>query len=234
MFLFYTPTNTDGSLLLAEDELRHAVKTLRKRSGDEIWSTDGQGNKYRSRITDMTKSSATLLILDQEKVLSPSPQLHMAIALTKNASRIEWFLEKATEIGVQQITPIVTARTEKRTMKQGRAEKIIVSAMKQSLRYYLPQLADPTDLKTFMERESKSSNDKFVGHYQEENLQLTKSLKAGVNSTIMIGPEGDFTDDEIELVTHAGFTSINLGNHRLRTETAGITACHTFNIVNNG
>lgn len=234
MFLFYTPVNVDGSLSLEEDELRHAVKTLRKRVGDEIWSTDGNGNRYKSRIRTISKSHAALEILHQEKEDQPSPQLHIGIALTKHASRLEWFLEKATEIGVHHITPIITSRTEKKSFKKSRGDKIIVAAMKQSLRAHLPQLTDVLSLKEFVEKESNSSADKYVGCYNEENAQLQDSLSKNKDTIILIGPEGDFTDSEITMITQANFTSINLGNHRLRTETAGIVACHTFNIINHG
>lgn len=234
MFLFYTPVNTDGTLLLSDDELRHAVKTLRKRSGDEIWSTDGAGARYRSRITSLTKSAATLEVLEKEEADDPNSQLHIAIALTKNASRLEWFLEKATEIGIQKITPIITSRTEKKSFKKERGNKIVVAAMKQSLRSHLPKLSDVISLKKFVEMEANSTNDKYVGHYREQNAQLMHSLTKGNNTTILIGPEGDFTEEEIVMLGHASFTSINLGNHRLRTETAGIVACHSFKIINNG
>jgi len=234
MFLFYTPINANGLLSLTEDERRHATKTLRKRVGDEIWSTDGSGHKYKSRISELSKSEVVLEIISKEEIFKSSPNLHIAIALTKNAGRIEWFLEKATEIGISQITPLVTARTEKKSFKKSRADKIIISAMKQSLRCYLPQLQDATTLQDFLSKESNSVDHKYVGHYKEDNLQLQEALIGGNNSTILIGPEGDFTEEEMKLVEDAGFISINLGNHRLRTETAGIVACHTFNLINNG
>jgi 16S rRNA (uracil1498-N3)-methyltransferase len=172
--------------------------------------------------------------LEQEVIDIPSPKLHLAIALTKNASRLEWFLEKATEIGVQSITPLITSRTEKKSFKHERGEKIVIAAMKQSLRFHLPILSQAISIEELLESERNLSHNKFVGHYKPENKQLKDSVEKGNSTTILIGPEGDFTENEIVAVTQAGFTSINLGNHRLRTETAGIVACHTFNIINNG
>lgn len=234
MFLFYTPVNADGSITLIGDELRHAVKTLRKRVGEEIWSTDGLGTKYKSRIKDISKKEATLEVLEQHEIELANPNLHIAIALTKKSARIEWFLEKATEIGIGQITPLITARTEKRNFNKERGSKIVIAAMKQSLRSHLPVLSESVLFKDFIKSEVNSSNDKFVGFYKEDNSQLMDVLRSGNDSTILIGPEGDFTGEEIGMVSQAGFTSINLGVHRLRTETAGIVACHSFNIVNNG
>ena len=233
MFLFYTPEVTEDSLSIEGDELRHAVKTLRKRVGDEIWSTDGEGCKYKSRITTITKSHATLQILERELFNLPNYNLHLAIALTKNANRLEWFLEKATEIGVQTITPLISSRTEKKSFKKERGDKIVIAAMKQSLRYHLPVLNQAASLEQFLEGERNLKHQKFVGHYKSDNKQLKDSIEAGKSATILIGPEGDFTESEISAVTQAGFSSINLGNHRLRTETAGVVACHTFNIINN-
>jgi len=234
MFLFYTPVNADGSITLNGDELRHAIKTLRKRVGEEIWSTDGSGTRYKSRIKDIAKESVRLEIIEQEAIERSQPKLHIAIALTKKSARIEWFLEKATEIGIYQITPLITARTEKKAFKKERGNKILIAAMKQSLRSYLPVLSEATHLTDFIKSGLNSSNDNFVGFYKEDNLQLRDKLCEGKDTTILIGPEGDFTDQEIDLVSQAGFTSINMGVHRLRTETAGIVACNSFNFVNNG
>jgi len=235
MFLFYTPTKSGDSLLLEGDEMRHAIKTLRMRTGDEIYSTDGLGYKYKCRISGIGKSEVALELLNKESCSNTrKSKLHIAIALTKKSNRFEWFLEKATEIGIHKITPLITARTEKKSFNYARSQKIIISAMKQSLRCYLPVLEDIRTIEEFVNSISQTDSQKLIAHYKPENAQLGQILKEGKDVVTMIGPEGDFIETESQLVEGLGFHSINLGNFRLRTETAGVVACHTFNLVNYG
>lgn len=234
MFLFYTPPNNEGKLVLIDDEMRHAVKTLRKREGDEIMSTDGLGTKYISRIESITRSHVTLHKTSEERVDKGKNNLHIAIAITKKPNRFEWFLEKATEIGIDRITPLTTTRTEKKNINLQRSKKILVSAMKQSQRYYLPQLDELCSFSDYLDEHGTNNGQKLIANYSPENPQLKDTLKSGTDLTILIGPEGDFTERELSLVEAAGYHSINLGNFRLRTETAGVVACHTFNLLNIG
>lgn len=233
MFLFYAKTDSNNSLILDGDEMRHATKTLRKRVGDEIWCTDGLGNKYKASISGISKQDVSLDVSESVKIEKTVQQLHIAMALTKNASRFEWFLEKATEIGISSITPIITTRTEKKSFKHERGAKIVLAAMKQSLRCYLPILNEAISLKSFLTQEPEMDQHRLIANYKASNAQLSNTIKQRANTSILIGPEGDFTEEELQLADQAGFTSINLGNHRLRTETAGIVACHTFNLINN-
>lgn len=233
MFLFYTPQDSDKTLLLVDDEMRHATKTLRKRVGDEIYSTDGKGTKYKSQISSITKSEVQLEILARENIAPTKPSLHIAIALTKKTNRFEWFLEKATEIGIEKITPLVTSRTEKKSLNLDRSNKILIAAMKQSLRSYLPVLTEPVSMIDFVERTKSESAQKLIAQYKPDNKQLKSVITPGEDLIILIGPEGDFTEKESQLVDSSGFQSINLGNFRLRTETAGLVACHTFQLMNN-
>lgn len=233
MFLFYTPQEFDGTLLLVEDEMRHAIKTLRKRVGDELHSTNGRGKKYKSRIQEISKSEVKLEVLSQEELPTIKPSLHIAIALTKKPNRFEWFLEKATEIGIEKITPLLTSRTEKKSLNMKRSKKIVISAMKQSLRCYLPELSEATYLTDYLEVCKSETSQKLMAHYKPTNQQLKSALSIGLDASIVIGPEGDFTEDESQLVEQSGFQSVNLGNFRLRTETAGVVASHTFKLINN-
>ena len=145
--------------------------------------------------------------------------------------RIEWFLEKATEIGINRVTPLLCRYSERKEIKNDRLEKVMVSAMKQSLKAYLPQLDELTKLNEFIRQPFEGQ--KFIAHCEEQHRELLKNaIKSGGNYLILIGPEGDFSTEEIELALNAGFLPVSLGDSRLRTETAGVVACHTFNLLN--
>ena len=233
MFLFYTPIDSDGIPMLIGDDLRHATKTLRKRVGDDISSTDGLGHRFHSRIKSLSKTTALLELISKEVIPELHPRLHIAIAMTKKSTRLEWFMEKCTEIGIHKITPLITSRTEKKYFKKERGDKILLAAMKQSMRFHKPELSEALSLQTLIKETIELDVDKFVGHYKPDNTQLSTSIKKGNDAIVLIGPEGDFSNAEISLIEQSGFASINLGNYRLRTETAGIVACHTFNMINN-
>lgn len=229
--LFYQPLIPEGIHHLDEFESRHLIKVLRKKPGDQIHVTDGKGTLYHATIDNADPRSCTFRIR-QTEVSSPRPfRIHIAISPLKNAERIEWFVEKATEFKIEEITLINCDRTEKHHYKTDRLHKIAVSAMKQSLNFRLPIINGPVDLDLFIPNRNEQA--KFIAHVDSKNDQdLIKVAKADESYLILIGPEGDFTDAEVSKCLQAGFKKVSLGPSRLRTETAGIAACHILNLVN--
>jgi 16S rRNA (uracil1498-N3)-methyltransferase len=233
MQLFYNAElkNTDTFFQFDKDESKHIIKVLRKRGGDTIFITDGKGNLFHAAITLESEKKCEVKIIKIESFESKNYQLHIAIAPTKMNDRLEWFLEKATEIGIDEITPIICDNSERKIVKIDRAEKIIQGAMKQSNQFYLPQINEPISLTDFLKKEINSS--KFIAHCEEDKKDLFKnSVKPNENILILIGPEGDFSSKEITLALKNNFIPVSLGNTRLRTETAGIVACHTVALIN--
>ena len=229
--LFYAP-NLLHENVLPEDESQHAVKVLRLRVGDEIEIVDGKGVFCNARITNPHAKHCEFEIISQHTANQPNYNLHIAIAPTKNIERLEWFVEKVTEIGVDTITPIICRFSERKILKPERLEKIIVSASKQSLKTYFPVLQP---LCTFDELIKTTSNipQRFIAHcYEQEKTALKDLCKLAMDTLILIGPEGDFSLEEVEKAISVGFQPISLGSSRLRTETAGIVACHTVAMVN--
>lgn len=233
MQLFYHPEldkNTD-QFIFPPDESRHISKVLRKNSGDILQVTNGKGLWFEAEILipDHKKCSAKIISLTQ--VPQKPYQLHMVVAPTKLNDRFEWFLEKATEIGVHQITPIICEHSERRVLKMDRMEKVLLAAMKQSLQSYLPQLNPAISFKEYMAQ--SKSGELYIAHCAEDNkTELYHCAEAQKDATILIGPEGDFSPDEIQLALDNGFRAVALGNTRLRTETAAIVACTTFALIN--
>lgn len=232
MHLFYTPDITGKIYTLDPIESKHAVKVLRLAVGDEIQLIDGKGGFYTAKIENADPKRCIVEIISEQKEYGKRDHyLHIAIAPTKSNDRFEWFLEKATEIGIDEITPVVCEHSERKTIKPERFEKIIVSAVKQSIKAYKPTLNPLTDFRDFIR--SGSQHDKFIAHCEENEKTLLKSAyHKGKGAVILIGPEGDFSTKEIELAREYNFKEISLGKSRLRTETAGIVACHTINILN--
>jgi len=226
MALFYVPTISAGNIL-PEEESQHAVKVLRLQTGDAITVVDGVGGFYNARITNPHPKHCgfeiTETIIDYGK---RDYKLHIAIAPTKNIERLEWFIEKATEIGIDEITPIICRFSERKIIKAERLEKIIVSAAKQSVKAYFPTL---NALCTFDELIKKqNASQKFIAHcYEEDKKLLQTECKNPKDVLILIGPEGDFSKEEVQKAISAGFIPVSLGNSRLRTETAGVVACCT-------
>lgn len=225
MQLFYCPEVFEGSCHLSNEESRHCVKVLRKQEGDVIHLIDGKGSFYEVEITVASQKKVLFDIVKQWSEVPSSYSLHIAIAPTKNNDRYEWFLEKATEIGIDEITPIVCAHSERRAIKHERMEKIILSASKQSLKANLPILNPSISFNEFLSKIHDS--DCFIAHCEEQDKTNLQSV-VSENSLILIGPEGDFSSKEIDLALAKGFKPVSLGNSRLRTETAGIVACHTI------
>ena len=242
MYLFYTP-DIETSHFLSEEESAHCVRVLRYDRGDEILLTDGRGTTYHARITNPHPRHCEFEILSQEKQeKTHNIYLHVAIAPTKNIERLEWMVEKCTEIGVDEITPLLCRFSERKNLRNDRLEKIILSAAKQSLTPYLPKLNPLTDFTTFIDPSNSPSRggigdeskmDKFIAHcYKDEKRELKDALQKGRDVLILIGPEGDFSEQEVETAIANGFVPVGLGRSRLRTETAGVVACHTAVLLN--
>lgn len=215
--------------ILCEEESRHALKSLRLALGDEILIGDGKGKRYTGAIKVIGKKELIVDVLSVENFEIPLPQLTIAIAPTKNPSRFEWFLEKATELGVYQIIPIETKRTERPRFKHDRAERIIHAATKQSMRAFIPILEHITPISRVLEM---NHSIKLIAHCDENTKRVHIADFSRDNSArdilILIGPEGDFTSEEIQNAKENGFQPVILGQNRLRTETAGVFAAAAF------
>ncbi|HJV78302.1 MAG TPA: 16S rRNA (uracil(1498)-N(3))-methyltransferase [Paludibacter sp.] len=231
MSLFYVP-NLAAAHVLPEEESQHAVKVLRLQAGDAITVVDGVGGFYNARITNPHHKHCAFEVIEALLEFGKRDyKLHIAIAPTKNIERLEWFIEKATEIGIDEITPIICRFSERKIVKEERLEKIIVSAAKQSLKAYFPKL---NSLCTFDElMKNHQASQKFIAHcYEEDKKLLQNEIQKSSDVLILIGPEGDFSKEEVQKAISLGFIPVSLGNSRLRTETAGVVACHTAAIVN--
>ncbi|AUP81371.1 16S rRNA (uracil(1498)-N(3))-methyltransferase [Flavivirga eckloniae] len=233
MQLFYNPDIAESTAQFSfpKEESKHIVKVLRKQVGDKLHLTNGKGWLFTAEITipNINKCMATIV----SKSLQPKKDyhLHLAVAPTKMNDRYEWFLEKATEIGIDSITPIICDRSERKVVKPERFERILQSAMKQSLNCYLPKLNDAIPFKDFIKQDF--NGDLFIAHCEETDKKSLKQLlnpKQGI--TILIGPEGDFSVKEIEQALQKNFSPVTLGETRLRTETAAIVACHSVAFIN--
>ena len=233
MQLFFLPDLTKKSKIadFSKEESKHLYKVLRKKNGDEINITNGKNILLKGTISSISKNNCQVNIL---KFIEKNPlpySLHVGISLLKSNERFEWFLEKASEIGITEITPLICERTEKKFINENRFNKILISSMKQSLKTHLPKLNSVTSLKDFIK--IKTNEDLFIAHCNDSAKSLLiKSIKPKSSYLILIGPEGDFTINEVELCSLKKFKSISLGDTRLRAETAGIVACHTFSIAN--
>jgi len=231
---FFYKENIDavsGIITLDEDTSKHVVQVLRMQNGEELQLTDGKGNLFTASITDSNRKKCSVTILQTTNYQRPTTNITIAISLVKNASRFEWFLEKATELGVSEIIPLLCARTEKQHFRYDRMKGILISAMLQSQQRWLPVLHEPTKLQQVIA--TASAQQKFIAHCTDDakrNLAdvVNKNLASQV---ILIGPEGDFTPDEIQLAMQHHFIAVALGETRLRTETAGIAAASLLCLV---
>ena len=231
MHIFYTP-NIEEQTELSEEEAVHAIRVLRLHIGDEIMLTDGKGYFYRAQITAVSGKHCLVNLL--EKQFQPplwSGHLHIAMAPTKNMDRTEWFVEKATEIGLDELTFLNCKYSERRIIKMERINKILISAIKQSLKARLPKLNDMTDFDRFIQQ--PFNGQKFIAHcHTGEKPLLRDIMLPGTDAIVLIGPEGDFSQEEIANAESSGFIPISLGRSRLRTETAALVACHILNLHN--
>lgn len=231
MNVFYTP-NIRTFAELPEEEAAHALRVLRLKTGDELTLTDGNGNFYRAKIGNATHKRCFVNIVE---TLPQAPlwsgHLHIAMAPTKNMDRTEWFAEKATEIGFDELTFLNCRFSERKVIKTGRISKILVSAIKQSLKARLPKLNEMTDFDQFISRPFKGQ--KFIAHCHEGEKPLLKDVvRREEEALVLIGPEGDFSEEEVKRALENGYTPISLGKSRLRTETAALVACHILNLQN--
>ena len=234
MQLFYAPDITPPLYTLSDEESKHCVRVLRLREGDSLHITDGKGNLYHCNITEAHQHHCTVEVIETFSEWEKMPySLTMAVAPTKNIDRFEWFLEKATEVGISEVYPLLSEHSERKEIKQEREEKVITSAVKQSLKAYHPTLEDMTDFKKFVTREFDGR--KFIAHCGEAvkgKNYLASTLKKGENALVLIGPEGDFSPEEVALAVKNGFEEITLGTQRLRTETAAVMAVAMVAIKN--
>ncbi len=233
MQLFYNPNinETTENFTFDKEESKHIVKVLRKKDTDILFVTNGLGLLFKTEITLASDNKCTVKILAVEKAEPSKFHLHLVIAPTKMNDRFECFLEKATEIGVHEITPIICDRSERKVINTERFDKIILTAMKQSNVLFLPKLHEAIPLKEFLK--CKNEGLLLIAHCEETDKKSLKSvLKPNENVTLLIGPEGDFSEKEIALALENNYVPVSLGNTRLRTETAAIVACHSVVFVN--
>ena len=230
MLLFYAP----DILLrpeLPEQESQHCVKVLRKQAGDEIDVTDGKGFFYKAQITEANPKRCQLHITETIPKCPKCPKIELAVAPTKNADRMEWLAEKATEMGVDSIAFLKTRYSERKQLNTERIRKILIAAMKQSEKAVLPQLLEMTGFEQYVQQ--AFDGQKMIPHcHPGEKPLLSRSYRKGENVRILIGPEGDFSEEEVALALTHGYQAVSLGETRLRTETAALVVCQTIHILN--
>ena len=254
MQLFYAAEFTAPEYILSEEESRHAVKVLRLVEGDTLHITDGRGSLYRCEVASAHQKHCLVRVVEHFAEFEKLPyNLTMAVAPTKNIDRFEWFVEKATEIGFDELTPLCCRYSERKVIKPERIEKILVSAAKQSLKAYVPRLNPMMTAKEFISQNcpfelggraqraeggcnsqlSTLNSQLFIAHcYDQPKQHLFNACQPGGDVIVMVGPEGDFSEEEVELALRNSFQAITLGESRLRTETAGVVACHLVTVAN--
>ena len=235
MNLFYAP-DIAQTLTLPEEESQHCAKVLRMKAGERIHIIDGVGGLYEAEILESHPKRTQVTILSEQHEYGRRPfRLHLAVAPTKNIDRFEWFVEKATEIGFDELTPLCCRYSERKIIKPERIEKILVSAAKQSLKAYVPRLNPMTTFKDFINNSSSLTphSSLFIAHcYDQPKQHLLHVCPSASDVVVMVGPEGDFSEEEVELALRNSFQAITLGESRLRTETAGVVACHLVTLAN--
>lgn len=230
--IFYSTTIENGFCVLDKTESAHAIRVLRLKSGDIVELVDGIGGFFKAQIVEAHAKQCQLKIVEQvDTGFNRDVDLHIAIAPTKNNDRFEWFLEKSTELGINRITPLLCEHSERKVLKHERMLKILVSAMKQSQKAVLPQLDEMVRLNDFLKDEYNAQ--KMIAYVDKEHTQSAKDLyKSKSNLLMLIGPEGDFSPEEVLMAKENDFAPVSLGSERLRTETAGVAACAMFNVLN--
>lgn len=232
MIRFYAP-DIDHCPILPESDSGHCVKVLRMQPGDELELTDGRGSLYRCRLLEAHPKRASVEVIERVEVSLPWKfELTVAVAPTKHLDRMEWLVEKLTEVGINRFVPLLCDRSERRELKTERLQKIAVSAMKQSLKTVLPEIPPMTPVRKFIEE--CEADARFICHCdsESERLILAREITPGVDTAILIGPEGDFSPAEVELALNRGFIPVTLGDNRLRTETAALFAASAVQILN--
>lgn len=234
MNIFYAPDIELPDVTLSPEESAHCVRVLRLGRGEKVQVIDGNGGYYNAVIALPDAKHCMLTITDTiEKQVPRDYSIHIAIAPTKNMDRFEWFIEKSVEIGIDTITPLLCHHSERKILKTDRLERLIISTMKQAIIPIHPVLNELTGFKEFVANQGKKDADLFIAHCEETSRKkLGEVCRPRRNTVVLIGPEGDFSPDEIKLALNRHFTPVSLGPNRLRTETAGIVACHTVNLCN--
>lgn len=230
MQIFTANNQQIADFTLSVEESKHCVRVLRKKTGDTINITNGLGKLIHAEITNASPKGCEFVVLEEQVIAKTSAPLHIAIAPTKNIDRFEFFLEKATEIGIQTITPVICDHSERKIIKPERLQKLLISASKQSKNFHFPTL---NPLSSFQELIAKDkSKQKFIAHCAEDKKLALNDFTIKTPTTILIGPEGDFSAQEIEIALANNYNAVTLGNTRLRTETAGIVAATIVNLNN--
>ena len=233
MHIFYTPDITHDTYTLNEEESKHCVRVLRLSVGTVVNLVDGKGGFYTAEIISDNPKKVSLSILKVETEFHKrNHYLHIAVAPTKNIDRMEWFLEKATELGIDEVTPIITDRSERRIVKEDRLNKVITSAVKQSIKAYHPKLNEAISYNAFLNLPFEGN--KLIAHCIDENDKkyISELVAPHQKYLILIGPEGDFSPEEVNLALNKGFKPLTLGDNRLRTETAALSVCFEINYLN--
>lgn len=232
MNIFYTPDIEGNTYTLNEEESKHCVRVLRMMVGDAINLVDGKGGFYTAKIADANPKRCRVDVVSKIEDYGKRPYyLHIAIGPTKLIDRYEWFLEKVTEIGIDEITPLESFHSERRVVKQERSEKVVTAAVKQSMKAFHPIVNEITSFKELVKLPFNGK--RLIAHCNVGNkILLKKALEPNENALILIGPEGDFSVEEVEMAVQNGFVEISLGDSRLRTETAGVVACDTLSFIN--
>lgn len=227
--LFYSPEILEGNNSLSEEELRHAVKVRRLKAGDPLKITDGKGKIYYAQVTKISKFSCDFEIVKTVEIPRRTFTTHISIAPTKNIDRIEWFVEKVTELGVEEISFVHCQNSERKIINLERIQKKAISAMKQSGQAWLPAILP---IQPFEKIIANAYANKFIAHVDPANPKHLKEAEAKGEYIVLIGPEGDFTQEELGLATQHGYKKVSLGKTTLRTETAGVAACLILNLIN--
>lgn len=227
MQLFYTSDIQSDHVTLHDQEAQHCAKVLRHGIGDEIHVIDGHGGLYRVQISSQDRRSVIAMIIDKMSFDKCKTLPHIAFGIIKNTTRLEWMIEKITEIGVASIQPLICQRSEKRTINTARLDKVILSAAKQSKQYHFPVLNPAVKYADYIT--TTVTQPAYIAHYIEGQADIWDVVKKDATSTFLIGPEGDFTEQEVALALQRGYTPINLGTSRLRAETAAMVACTHLN-----
>ncbi|MFN6947287.1 MAG: 16S rRNA (uracil(1498)-N(3))-methyltransferase [Cytophagaceae bacterium] len=231
MQVFYSSDISGELNTLSEEESKHCINVLRHKKDDVISVTDGKGNLYKAKIEEAHPKRCAFSVLEKTTSLEKSYSIHIGFSPTKNIDRTEWFLEKCIELGVDKVSFLLCHHSERKHINPERLQRLAISALKQSLNLRLPELSDMSSFQDFIH--SFSGENGFIAYVdQENNKHLFNEAPKSSNYTILIGPEGDFSPEEVKMALHKGFKAVSLGKSRLRTETAGVVACHCLNLVN--
>jgi 16S rRNA (uracil1498-N3)-methyltransferase len=232
MHVFFSNQISDSGILLSAEESQHATRVLRLKPGDQAEVLDGHGNRWLTRFEGELKKQCLLSVISKEKAEPRNINLCIALAPTKNVDRYEWFLEKSTELGIESIVPLICQHSERKFIKAERCQKVLIAAMKQSRNAYLPTLSGEISFANFVKQTPEANEQRFIAHCFKSDLPHLKDLVQPGKITILIGPEGDFSESEVKMAVENGFKEISLGQSRLRTETAGLVAVHTVALLN--